>query len=555
MTTATKPLSEIAAHWREARKLYTIYSALLERFALGLPPCRDLESPIDRAEPEALKRIDEWFAQMDERVHVHQLRQLLQSSKLGTEEALRSLINRHLSKEQKKEADRDKIDFLLVQYLSSSAPPGFYEGDVSFDQISQVLEPVLGEVGLHPPQWIKPLDDATNALDSLRSLRDLLEQGTLDQMRKLKTGAGEMYFGPTALVAITRFNFLVRRTFVRLIAADLHAIRFSIHELEQRRVKVVDCSRAGLGSKEPLENLRQICHEWKKPFRAAYAAGQNFKELIEIRTAVEEALVNAPEPGAIPEEEPAPEQAVSNGMPASPAAEQNAASSGAAEFSVTQPGAGHAPVHPAGKRIEVEHTTPAPVHKPAAAATKAAGLVDASHVETPGRKEEGHKKHEAHKDPRKEHAAPGHAGPKREPASAGSGPLDLQAFVEQIAQILDKNQAKSGSVANIVVSGVKLMLSSWEVAAYVSGGDETSDVLQRVVAARAVVVGALDQHKAGVASADVVGALKIARAESEQVQARIAAAKEAKDIDSAVNLAASNKRLTSVIDEAAKIAK
>src|SRR5207248_1798808 len=119
-------------------------------------------------------------------------------------------------------------------------------------------------------------------------------------MRKLKAGAGEMYFGPTALVAITRFNFMVRQTFVRLIAADLHAIRFSLNELERRGVAAVDCARANLSKQESLENLRQACQEWKKPFRAAYAAGHNFKELIEIRAAAEDAVAHAPQGSAAP---------------------------------------------------------------------------------------------------------------------------------------------------------------------------------------------------------------------------------------------------------------
>ena len=527
MTTATRPLSEIAAHWRESRKLYAIYSALLEHFALGLQPCHDLESPIDRSEPEVLKRVDDWFAQMDERIHVHQLRQLLQTTKLGNEEALRALVSHHLAKEPKKDTDRDKIDFLLVQYLSSCAPPGFYEGDVSFDQIAQVLEPVLGEVGLHPPEWIKPLDAATNKLDSLRSLRDLLEQGTLEQMRKLKTNAGEMYFGPTALVAITRFNFMVRRSFVRLIAADLHAIRFSIHELEQRRVKTVDCSRAGLSAKETLEGLRQICQEWKKPFRAAYAAGQNFKELIEIRSAVEDALANAPEPGSIPEPEPAP----TSHAQSKPAA----TASSTPEFSESQPKSGQVAVHSHGKPIDLQTTAPA-VHKPVAGAHKAEGLVDSSHVEVP-----------AH-----EPAKPEHAAPETKTDIAATSP-ELQAALEQIAEILSANNARSDAVANVVAAGAKLMLSSWEVAAYVQGGDESADVLQRTVAARAVLLAQLDRHKNG-KGGDVGGALVVARAQSEKVQTAIAVAKAAKDIDSAVNLAASNKRLASVIDEAAKLA-
>ena len=140
MTTAAKPVSEIAAQWREARKLYVIYSALQERFALGAPPCAELESPIDRNEPEALKRVAKWLLEMDERIHVHQLRQLLQTSQLSTEEYLRPLITHHLQKEKKGEADRDKIDFLLVQYLSTCAPPSFYDHTVAFDEIAQQYE-------------------------------------------------------------------------------------------------------------------------------------------------------------------------------------------------------------------------------------------------------------------------------------------------------------------------------------------------------------------------------------------------------------------------------
>ena len=174
MTPTAKPTTEVAAYWREARMLYTVYSSLLERFALGLLPCRELESPIDRSEPDSVQNIQQWLEQMDDRVQVHQLRQLLQTSRLGTEDNLRSLVNHHLQKDTKTESDRDKVDFLLVQYLSSCAPPGFYDRDVEFDEVAQVLEPILGEVGLHPPSWLDPLNEAAKSLDSMHSLRDLL---------------------------------------------------------------------------------------------------------------------------------------------------------------------------------------------------------------------------------------------------------------------------------------------------------------------------------------------------------------------------------------------
>src|SRR5437588_10433059 len=99
MTTTAKPTTEVAAYWREARKLYTVYSSLLERFALGLLPCRELESPIDRSEPDSGQNIQQWLEQMDDRVPVHQLPQLLQTSRLGTEAYPRSLGNDSLRKD------------------------------------------------------------------------------------------------------------------------------------------------------------------------------------------------------------------------------------------------------------------------------------------------------------------------------------------------------------------------------------------------------------------------------------------------------------------------
>src|SRR3954454_19429230 len=290
MGTATQQLTELAGQWRDARRLYLLYGALQQKFDLGVRPCPELESPINRAESEAVDRVWAWFAQMDERVHVHQLRQLLQTTRLGTEENLRAIITRHLDKENKVVADRDKVDFLLVQYLGSCAPPGFYDKEVSFEDCAMALEAVIGEVGMHPPKWLEPLDECLKEIEHCQSIRELLSKGILDETRLLKVSSGEMYFGPTALVAITRFNFLARRGFVRMIAADLNAIRSTLRELEVNAVATVDCSKAGLSDKETIEHLRGICHEWKKAFHAAYAAGQSFKQLVDVRTIVEDRL-------------------------------------------------------------------------------------------------------------------------------------------------------------------------------------------------------------------------------------------------------------------------
>lgn len=583
-TTATKKpdLTAIAAQWREARRLYAVYSALLGRYALGLPPCRELESPVDRADPDAISNVWNWFTQMDQRVHVHQLRQLMQTTRLGTEENLRAIIQRHLAKPEKTEADRDKIDFLLVQYLSTCSPAGFYEREATLQEIAGVLQPVLGQVGQDTPDWLKPLEKATKSLDELTSLRDLLENRTLDQMRKLKAGGGEMYFSPTALAAITRFNFIVRRTFVRLIAADLTAVRGALHELESRGVEKVDCFSAKLSRAEPLENLKQIVEDWKKPFSAAYAAGQNFRQLVDIRTAVEKALASGPADvetrhAASPEDLPLTEDAfgpppTSGPAPAfgdfdEPKAPSRSRGFGGASAmdsfdspSAPADGARDADSEFAAALAHVQSeasASPIQVESPSSIASQLfQGAASSSAVNwqpvgdevddtPPPPPPVGH----AHVAQPNSLRSPGAEAPGYQ---APEGALDIHATATTIAQQLVDNHVKKGQVATITGEDLKLLLSSWEVDAFIAGGNETASALQLIVAARAMLIQQLEKKKRGEAAAYVADAVRIAKAEIKKVQDQIAAAKEKKDIDAAVNMAATCKRLQTLVTDAEK---
>src|SRR5262249_34586731 len=113
-TMAALNVGEVAEFWRVARRLYTVYVELDRTFELGTQTCPELEDTAERREPEVMGRVLQWFEQIDNHVQVWQLRQLLQSTSLQNEENLRYLIARHLDKKQKSEADKDKIDFLLV---------------------------------------------------------------------------------------------------------------------------------------------------------------------------------------------------------------------------------------------------------------------------------------------------------------------------------------------------------------------------------------------------------------------------------------------------------
>ena len=225
----------------------------------------------------------QWFDQIDGHVQVWQLRQLLQSTSLQNEENLRYLIARHLDKKQKNEADKDKIDFLLVQYFAHCAPHGLAE--TALEEVARVLEPAMGKSPQTFPEWASSLDAKLHKLNESNSLEELQNSGALQEVRELKLAVGDEYFEPGFLVAFTRFNFLARRAFFRAMHLDLHAIRESVNELERLGYATVDCRDAGLTESESLDQVRHVVHQWKTPFRAPYSGGSSFLQLILLRHA------------------------------------------------------------------------------------------------------------------------------------------------------------------------------------------------------------------------------------------------------------------------------
>lgn len=438
----------IAAQWRAARRLYPVYAELARRFELGAP-CGELESPIDRSEPEAIVRVQQWFARMDERIEAWHLRQLVQTTSLVTETTLRELLTRCLEKKNKGPAERDKIDFLLVQYFAQCAPPPFHVRNFDLEDVASVLEPVLGEAATHQPPWLSPLDDILDALPECSGLRDLMERGILVQVRELKNSAGEMYFGTAVMLAFTRFNFLMRRAFFRLLQADLQATLGGLSQLELRGMETIDCTCAQLSEHEPLASLRKICQGWKPLFRAPYCNGKTFEQLIAIRTAVEDAVARP-----VAQQEPSEELMVAG--------------------TANKPGW---PVTP-----------------------------------------------------------------------------ELQQCMEDIASQLVCDRATDPLFgAAVVVGQAGVLLSSWEVADFLSGPIEPAPVLQRAVAARALLLDALLQSQWAGVTPCFASVLDLAHAEAAEVQEAVAQVKEENNVDAAVNLAATAKRLLVLIDEAEQL--
>ena len=286
-------LSELAEQWRISRFLHPLYTALSREFVLEMPSCPDLESRVDAPSEESIRQSSAWFDTMDERIQVHQLRQFLQTTPLADSEKLRVLLRRFLRKEKHSAADRDKIDFLLVQFFSLSTPRCLDDADCDFASVAQILEPVLGRVEAKTPEWLNALDQVIQAANGCERLSELFSARLLEQGRKLKVQCGDKYFQPASMLAFTRFNFLIRRVFFRLMHDDLNAILDGLRELESRGVNTLDCRRAHFSHQEPTDRLRMICHSWKVMFHAEYSSGQPLKMLADLRTVVEEAIGRA----------------------------------------------------------------------------------------------------------------------------------------------------------------------------------------------------------------------------------------------------------------------
>jgi hypothetical protein len=471
-------LAGAAEFWRVAGRLHTIYAELDRTFELGTGPCSELEHKTDTASPEVLQRVCQWFERIDAQVQVWQLRQLLQSTNLQTEENLRYLIVRHLEKKQKTESDKEKIDFLLVQYLAHCAPHGVTEQHITLEGVARVLEPALGEKPAIFPEWTGQLDEKLQRMNASESLEELQDSGALTEAREMKAASGDHYFQPAFLVAFTRFNFLARRAFFRAMHVDLHAIRNGVNELERRGIVVLDCREAGLSEQESLEHVRHVIHQWKTPFRAPYSGGSSFQQLILLRQALQRAL-GSPSPGAT-----------------------TAAPPGAQNLNMVEPVlSSHA--------ASVPRTAAEP---PAPSAPPAAQGADEDHDY-------------------------------------------LQRCVADIAEQLAAVPPKHTlGVSTINLGGCKLMIATWEAEAFRAGLDSSFPLrtLQRAVAARTILHVCMERQKKH-EETNLELALDIARRQVEEMKVRVEEAKEASNIDAAVNLAATAKRLAALVEEGEKL--
>jgi hypothetical protein len=504
--------AEFAARWTEARLAYPLYSALATQFELApaLYPAGEL--PALRPTRDVFDRDLQWFDAIDEKVRAFQIRQLPPEILNASEEALRAFIQRLLKRPGKTNTDRDKIDLLLVQYFALCAPEALYREEIKLADVARVLQPVLVEADAASLDWCEPLEQILKTLDGCHSLRDMMEHGLLEQGRLLKDSAGDMFYDPAALVAFCRFNFSLRRAFIRMLHADLNAVKTAVDVLESAGVKSVDCRRAGFSAAETTARLRYYSENWRQPFHKDYtesSVSRAFEQLLALRADLEEAVARAHDGAS---------QAIGSARPAKTSAKPDlAASSKVAEI-----------------KAGVALGSPSP-HTP----LDLAGIGEPAPIRT----------------------TPASTGAPSKPAKSASEsnvpPTDaaeVEKCLEAIwEQLIAAPPSRGRSMSTVVLQDTKVLLSSWEVAAFVAQGDQEAEDLRRAVVARALLSVAMDGRKRSGEENALASALLHARGEVSYFQGRVELAKRSKNTEAAVNLGISTKRLLSAIEEAEKL--
>jgi hypothetical protein len=134
--------------------------------------------------------------------------------------------------------------------------------------------------------------------------------------------------------------------------------------------------------------------------------------------------------------------------------------------------------------------------------------------------------------------------------------LDPEGLEEKIwEQLIATPPVRGRSMTTVTVEETRVLLSAWEVAAFISASGQDSDDLRRVIVARAMLSTAMERRKRLLDFKMLHQSVAHARKEIPRFQERIDQLKRAAKTDSAVNLGISLKRLLSLIDEAEQLQK
>ncbi|HEY3929138.1 MAG TPA: hypothetical protein VGL89_12245 [Candidatus Koribacter sp.] len=505
MIASAADLRSTRAEWRTARRLYAIYSGVVAHFDVGVPPCPDLECPIDKPDANVRTRVRNWLNLMDSHCPVAFLRQVLQRDPVSTDANLLTLIRRHLERPYKTDLDREKLDFLFVQYFAHRVANHMSPEELTTTEVARVLEPVLGHWSGTTPYWLKELDALVDDVSKCHCMQDLEDYKVLERGRDLKSSVGPRFYEPIALIAFTRYNIILRRAFFYTMRADLDVVRLNLARLEKLGVKSVDGTRAGLSDRESLDSARRICQEWRSIFRTDYSAGHVSRSVKELRACTTHAYDEAKRKYL---EELTRRSSYEKQLRAQAAAESE---------------------HP-NEAARIRSKLPLDRSVSDQELDRALSVFEEAPENTV------------------ERAYP-ELTVDSDPISGAPARFRIPDVTARIQEQLAAATANHAQALSVRLDNSAICIAWWESNAFLSKENGAHSDLQTSVAARLILQEAFDDFQDGFSN-DLPIALTIAHAEAGRTQEKIAEARDARDIDTIVPLAATAKRLLELIQEA-----
>lgn len=535
-------ISSPVAKWRAARRLYPIYCAFSVQFGLDAPPFDDLDDADPQSDPDFLERVESWFSTIDSRLHVAQFRQVLQATAIASsEDKLQALIERIYNKPDKTDTDRDKLDFLLVQFFALCAPPTLPDTDIRLEDAAEVLTPILGIVALDFPEWLRPLDSWIPVLQKVSSLGELQAANLVQQARHLKTAARHLYYAPISLVAFTRFSYLMRKAYFRLMNAELKIIDSGLEKLAAYGQTVLDCSAAQMSAATPVEELRHFCQTYKKPALPEYSVDTSVLRIVQLRQIVDAALaeIELPNDPVFAEIEERcrrveAELVAMRKLAAGLAAERRRSTgekAGVSPFEEVLEVPFELPTQPQAARPQAAQPQPhAPVSAPPShPVPPAPPAIPEIHVET---------------------------APQAQPPVPAHTEVAAPSLTDAMEEIRKKlAAAPRKGISSLNIAGTALLLSPDEVDAFLRPRDGSSIDLQRSLAARALLLQAVEMQKKTASPELLTKTMQLCRTEAASIQQHSAEAKQSQNSTAAAVLNASASQLLSLLRQVERMSK
>jgi hypothetical protein len=125
----------------------------------------------------------------------------------------------------------------------------------------------------------------------------------------------------------------------------------------------------------------------------------------------------------------------------------------------------------------------------------------------------------------------------------------------QLTDALVHSASAENTMTRLTLGDQRLVLSSWEVRSFVEPNADFSAAMQSAVVTRVLTEREVARAKAGQEVNHMPQVIAFAHRHAATMQEQVAQARDARDIDAAVTLAATSKRLLQLLQEAQPFAK